>query len=71
MILPINGEYGNLNEVEGARAVGVVKPKLAIPCHYWNFAEHGGNPNTFAQQMKSNCPEIKYNLMRIGETVKI
>lgn len=71
MIMPINGAYGNLNEIEAVKAVSIINPKLCVPCHYWNFAEHGGNPNIFAQQMKSNCPKIKYNLMRIGETVKI
>ncbi len=71
MIMPINGAFGNLNEVEGAKAAGLVKPRLAIPCHYWNFAEHGGNPNIFAQEMKSKNSDINYLLMRAGETISL
>jgi L-ascorbate 6-phosphate lactonase len=65
--MPINGAFGNLNEREGARAVSVVEPALAIPCHYWNFAEHYGSPYEFMTNMKQYCPNIPYTLMRQGE----
>ncbi len=68
-IMPINGAFGNLNEAEGAKAANIIKPKLTIPCHYWNFAEHFGNPYLFMQEMNENYPDIKYYLMRPGETV--
>ena len=68
-IMPINGAFGNLNEAEGAKAANIIKPKLTTPCHYWNFAEHFGNPYLFMQEMNENYPDIKYNLMRAGETV--
>lgn len=71
MIMPINGAFGNLNESEGAKAAGMVKPRLTVPCHYWNFAQHFGNPHLFIEQMEKNCPELSYNLMRQGETVKL
>ena len=70
-IMPINGAFGNLNETEGAKAAGIVKAKLTIPCHYWNFAEHFGSPHLFMQQMDENYPDLKYNLMRVGETIGI
>ena len=69
MIMPINGAFGNMNEYEGARAVDIVKPKLAIPCHYWNFAEHGGNPAIFASEMKDKYNNHNFILMRPGETI--
>ncbi|MBQ4573802.1 MAG: MBL fold metallo-hydrolase [Clostridia bacterium] len=69
MIMPINGAFGNLNEYEGAKAAGVVSPKLTIPCHYWNFAEHGGNPGLFAAEMQEKYSDIPYLLMRPGETI--
>ena len=47
LILPINGAFGNLNSEEAAKVVSILKPKLAVPCHYWNFAEHGGDPQRF------------------------
>ena len=71
LIMPINGAYGNLNEAEGAATAGLIKPKLCIPCHFWNFAQHGGNPQLFIEEMQAKYPDIKYNLMRPGETVKI
>ena len=70
-IMPIYGAFGNLNEMEGAKAAGIVKAKLTIPCHYWNFAEHFGSPHLFMQQMDENYPDLKYNLMRVGETIEI
>jgi len=71
LILPINGAFGNLNEYEAVKAAEIIKPKLCIPCHYWNFAEHGGNPNVFAEEMKNKCPKINYMLMRFGEDITI
>lgn len=67
LILPINGAFGNLNEQEAADTVAKLTPRLAIPCHYWNFAEHGGNPGTFQEAMKREAPEQAYVLMRQGE----
>lgn len=71
MVMPINGAFGNLNESEGAKAAEIVKPKLAIPCHYWNFAEHGGNPNIFAEEMRNKYSNTKFILMRGGETIEL
>lgn len=71
LILPINGNFGNMNEEEGARAVCLAKPKIAVPCHYWNFAEHGGNPAKFTEAMKISGTDIPYLLMRPGETIRI
>lgn len=70
-IFPINGAYGNLNEAEGARAVGLLEPKLAVPCHYWNFAEHGGNPALFEDELKKQGITSPHELMRPGETITI
>lgn len=71
LIMPINGAFGNMNETEGAKAAGIINPKLTVPCHYWNFAEHGGNPNIFAEEMKSKYSTLDYLLMRPGETICI
>ena len=71
LILPINGAFGNLNATEGARAAGVIGAGLTIPCHYWNFAEHGGDPALFAETMKTQYPELSYLLMRPGESIEL
>lgn len=67
LIMPINGAFGNLNEKEGARAAKLINPKLAIPCHYWNFAQHGGNPFEFIKEAE----DVNYILMRPGETIGV
>ena len=67
LILPINGAYGNLDAQQAAQVVSALKPRLAVPCHYWNFAEHFGSPSDFMADMKALCPEIPYVLMRQGE----
>ena len=71
LILPINGAFGNLNSEEGARAAGVIRAGLTIPCHYWNFAEHGGDPAAFATAMKTDHPDLAYLLMRPGESISL
>lgn len=67
LILPINGAFGNLNASEAARVVKALAPKLAVPCHYWNFAQHFGSPFDFMTEIEAICPEIPYLLMRQGE----
>lgn len=71
LILPINGAFGNMNETEAADAAALLSPKLTVPCHFWNFAEHGGNPAVFIEKMKSNAGKCDYMLMRQGETIWI
>lgn len=69
LILPINGAFGNLDSSTAASVVGTLVPKLAVPCHYWNFAEHFGNPYEFMSLMKNNYPDIAFMLMRQGESL--
>lgn len=69
LILPINGAYGNLNETEAAITAENLCPKLTVPCHFWNFAEHGGNPAIFAEEMKKR--KLNYEIMYMGEGVLV
>lgn len=71
LVFPINGAFGNMNEAEGARATGVIRPRLAIPSHYWCFAEHGGDPDKYQQEMKAHHPDCPYLLLRPGETIEM
>jgi len=70
MFAPINGAFGNLNEAEAAKTFSIVKPKLCVPCHYWNFAIHGGNPQIFLDEMQKH-PDLTVKLMTQGESVII
>lgn len=69
VILPINGAFGNLNEAEGAFFAKNLNAGVAIPSHFWNFAEHGGNPYLFMQE--ADKLNVNYRLMRQGECLKI
>ena len=53
-VLSVNGRFGNLNSAEGARAAALCGAKYAIPCHFWTFAEHGGDPGEFCELLRRN-----------------
>jgi L-ascorbate 6-phosphate lactonase len=50
--LSINGQFGNMNAREGAEAACLTGASVAIPCHCWTFAEHGGNPGKFCEYLQ-------------------
>lgn len=66
VIGPINGAYGNMDEIEFSRFAHAVGG-LAIPCHYGMFPSHGGNPGIFYEEMKDKYPEDKFLIMCQGE----
>lgn len=67
LIAPINGAFGNLNEIDCAKLSGMLSPKVTIPCHYGMFASHGGNPGLFYDVMRNKYPNNKMILMVQGE----
>ena len=69
MFAPINGMFGNLNEAQAAQFFSIAKPKLAVPCHYWNFAEHHGDPGIFKDEMTSKYPNQPFRLMGYGGNI--
>lgn len=71
LILPINGAFGNLDSTTASKVAGALKPKLTVPCHYWNFAEHFGNPYEFMTNMKNDNPSLPFMLMRQGESLTV
>ncbi len=71
MIAPINGAFGNLNEAEAVALCRTIKPRLMIPCHYWNFAEHHGDPGLFMQLIQEQFPGQRYVLMPPGERIDL
>jgi len=68
IVPPINGAFGNLDGVEAARLAHDAGARIAIPCHFWMFAEHGGSPAQFLDACKELAPEVKPLLMAPGET---
>lgn len=73
VVLPcINGVFGNMNHIDAARLVETAKPRYAVPCHYWTFAEQGGgDPAGFIYACNQFCPEVKALLLRPGEGFSI
>lgn len=67
LITPINGAYGNINEVEAAKLANEANPQIVIPCHFWMFPLHLGNPAAFLESCQQYAPEIKPMLMTQGE----
>jgi len=64
---PINGAYGNLDGVEAAKLAHDAHARVAIPCHFWMFAEHGGSPAQFLDACQEFAPEVRPHLMTQGE----
>lgn len=67
LIPPINGAFGNLNGIEAARLSHDTGVKVVIPCHFWMFALHNGNPAEFLDACKEHAPEVEPMLMTPGE----
>ena len=67
VIPPINGAFGNLDGVAAAKLARDCRANTAIPCHYWMFAEHGGDPAQFLESCREYAPEVGAKLMSVGE----
>ncbi|HBP37380.1 MAG TPA: hypothetical protein DD640_01305 [Clostridiales bacterium] len=67
IIVPINGAYGNLNETEAARLAGESEARIAVPCHFWTFAIHRGDPQAFADAMREYAPSCMAKFLYQGE----
>ena len=48
-IMPINGEFGNLNAAEAYALAGELGCRVLVPCHFWMYARHGACPLELSQ----------------------
>lgn len=69
LIVPINGEYGNMNERDAAMLAAQTKARLTIPSHFWLFSRHMGSPYAFELEMKANAPDCPEYTMCQGEKI--
>ena len=68
ILLPcINGRFGNLNAEEAAELTEIVSPRVVVPCHFWMFKEHNGDPEAFVQACAHRCPAVPVRLLTPGE----
>lgn len=65
LIAPINGAYGNLNEMECCELAKCLQPKVTVPCHFGMFPSHGGNSGLFVDLMRKK--ECNYKILTMGE----
>ena len=68
LVPPINGAFGNLDGVEAAKLACDVGAQIVIPCHFWMFAGHNGDPAAFVEACKQYAPNAKALLMSQGES---
>ena len=67
-LLPINGMYGNLDSKQAAALAADLRCELLIPCHYWMFVEHGGDPLSL-QRLADSTPDLQIAFLAPGETI--
>jgi len=67
IIPPINGAFGNLDAAESAQLVARSGAAVAIPCHFWMFTLHNGQPAEFLQLCRELAPQTHVLLMTQGE----
>jgi len=67
-ILPINGAFGNLDGVEAAKYAGLLKCKVCIPCHFWTFPLHHGDPQQIIDHIGESAPDCKLVMLCQGES---
>lgn len=61
VFLSVNGQFGNMNAEEGARAAEICGAKYTVPCHIWTFMEHQGDLCRFynlLEESRSSLPRL-------------
>jgi len=61
-ILPIGGKY-TMDVDQAAKAVSIIKPKLAIPYHYNYLNDTKADPQEFARTAKLLYPEVEIKIL--------
>jgi len=60
LIVCINGGFNNLSHWEAAEVARLVRPKVAIPCHYDMFPDNAIDPLQFRASLRVRAPEVTY-----------
>lgn len=73
VVLPvINGVFGNMNHIDAAMMIKELLPRIAVPCHYWTFAEQGcGDPAGFIHACRALCQDVQDLLLKPGEGLTV
>jgi L-ascorbate metabolism protein UlaG (beta-lactamase superfamily) len=68
-MLPIGGHY-TMDPKAAAKAVELIKPKVAIPMHFNTFPLIQQDPNKFKELTEKNT-STKVQIMTVGQTIEI
>ena len=73
VVIPcINGGFGNMGHIDAARMCGESGARIAIPCHFWTFAEQGaGDPLGFLNACTLFAPGVHAQLLSPGEGLAV
>ncbi len=67
VIIPvINGAYGNMGSADAAALTRDVGAAVVIPCHFWTFIQHGGDPAGFVSECARVSPAARVVLLTQG-----
>ncbi|MGI6691324.1 MAG: MBL fold metallo-hydrolase [Christensenellales bacterium] len=66
-ILPINGAFGNLDGIQAAELAGALQPRYCVPCHFWTFPLHMGNPQQMIDHLPTYAENCELCLFQQGE----
>ena len=70
-ILPINGAFGNMDGAEAAEYAGMLGCRVCIPCHFWTFPLHHGDPQQILDHIPAAAPECRLVLLCQGEAYRM
>jgi L-ascorbate 6-phosphate lactonase len=45
---------------EAAELAALIKPKVAIPCHYDMFPDNAADPLQFRASLRARAPDVRY-----------
>lgn len=69
-LLPIGGHF-TMDPVEAAKAVELVRPRVAIPMHYGTFPVLYGKPEEFKKRVEDKCLPTKVVILKPGESFEL
>lgn len=70
-ILPINGAFGNLDGYQAAEYAGKLGAKKCVPCHFWTFPLHHGDPQQIIDSIGEKAPDCELNILCQGEFILV
>lgn len=70
-ILPINGAFGNLDGKTAAAYAAQLHAKVVIPCHFWTFPLHHGDPQEIIDMLPQAAPQCHLALLCQGESYRM